>query len=183
MPFDLALQDARGGSEPALGTLMESCRGYITAVATRQVPHRLRARVRPSSLVQETYLRACKDFGRFRGQSERQFLAWLRQIMLHCIINLLRRPEFRASVVGLPADTGHPGPGPDRQAADGEAAGLIGRALDRLPTHYRLAVELRHFDGLGFREIGDVLGCTEEAARKVWARAQAKLGAELRSLQ
>jgi DNA-directed RNA polymerase specialized sigma24 family protein len=72
-------------------------------------------------------------------------LAWLRQIMPHCLLNLLRRPEF-------PTD------------------------LAPLLSHYRLAIELRHFDRLGLKEIGAVLGCSGEAARKVWSHAQAKLG-------
>jgi RNA polymerase sigma-70 factor (ECF subfamily) len=183
MPFSCTLEAARNGSGPALGSILESCHGYIAAVAARQVPRRLRGRIRPSSLVQETYLRACQNFDRFRGRSERQLLAWLRQIMLHCLINLLRQPQFRRPVHPLPAGLAGRTAEPDRQAADLEGARALTAALDRLPAHYRLAIELRHFHRLSFEEVGHVLGCSAEAARKVWARAQAKLGEELRSFQ
>jgi RNA polymerase sigma-70 factor, ECF subfamily len=183
MQFTTTLEAARNGSGPALGTILESCRGYIGAIAVRRLPHRLRGRVRPSSLVQETYLRACSNFGQFRGQSERQLLAWLRQIMLRCVLNLLRQPEFRRSVQTLPFDLAGPAEGPAERSADAEAAQALTRSLEQLPVHYRLAIELRHFDRLSFEEVGHVLGCSAEAARKVWARAQAKLGRELQKFQ
>lgn len=183
MPFLSTLESARGGSGPALGTILESCRGYITVVAVRKLPRRVQGRVSPSSLVQETYLRACANFTRFRGQSERQLLAWLRQIMLHCLMNLLRQRESRTAHTGLPANLADRSIVPDRQAADAEFTGALMRAIDRLPLHYRLAIELRHFDRLGFEEIGAILGCSSEAARKVWARAQTRLGKELESFQ
>jgi RNA polymerase sigma-70 factor (ECF subfamily) len=183
MPFTTTLAAARSGSGPALGTILESCRGYIAAVAVRQVPRKLRGRVHPSSLVQETYLRACRNFGQFRGQSECQLLAWLRQIMLHSLMNLLRQAEFRAPVQALPADLIGAAAAPVERTAAKEFATALARSLERLPAHYRLAIELRHFERMSFEDIGHVLGCSAEAARKVWARAQAKLGEELQAFQ
>src|SRR5262245_23223760 len=153
-PFTSTLESARQGSAPALGTILESCHGYIAAVATRQLPRRVRGRVSPSSLVQETYLRACQHFGSFRGQSERQLLAWLRQIMLRCLINLLQQPRFRTDLASLPAGlAGGSAPAAD-QAANQEASHALAEAIGRLPAHYRLAIELRHFDRLSFEEVG-----------------------------
>lgn len=183
MSLSSTLVAARGGSPQALGTLLASCQNYLRAIATRQLPRGLRGRVRPSSLVQETYLRACRHFGDFQGQSERQLLAWLRQILLHCLANTIRRPEFRTLAGQLLADPESRGATPDQEAAAIEGARDVSAALNRLPTHYRLAIELRHFERLSFEEIGQVLDCSGEAARKVWARAQAKLGAELRPQQ
>src|SRR5262245_31519173 len=183
MPFTSALAAARNGSGEALGEILESCRGYISTVVSRQLPRKLQGRVRPSSLVQETYLRACRHFDSFRGDSERQLLAWLKQIMLHCLLNLLRQPEFRMSVQDLPAQLAGRTEAPAQQAADRECARALEQALERLPAHYRLAIELHHFNGLTWAEIGNILGCTAEAARKLWARAQVKLGEDLRAFQ
>src|SRR5687767_402881 len=132
MPFTTTLAAARNGSGPALGTILESCRGYISAVAVRQLPRKLRGRVHPSSLVQETYLRACRHFGQFRGQSERQLLAWLRQIMLHCLMNLLRQPEFRTAIQALPADLTGTTDAPAERTAATELAAALARSLERL---------------------------------------------------
>ncbi|HEX3147101.1 MAG TPA: sigma-70 family RNA polymerase sigma factor [Gemmataceae bacterium] len=179
MPFSSTLAAARTGSEPALGALLESCHGYVAAVAARQVPQALQGRVRPSSLVQETYLRACRNFDQFHGQSERQLLAWLRQILLYCLANVLRRPEFRRPLAPLPVELAGREPPPDEQVTATERSRAVGQAIARLPAHYQVAIELRHFDGFSFEEVGRVLGCSAEAARKVWVRAQAKLGEEL----
>jgi RNA polymerase sigma-70 factor (ECF subfamily) len=183
MVFASTLEAARNGSGQALGTILESCRGYLAAVAIRRLPHKLQGRVRPSTLVQETYLRACRQFGQFRGQSEQQMLAWLRQIMLHCLFNLLRQPEFRATLQDLPHELAGPHASPPQEAADRECGRALDAALDRLPAYYRLAVQLRHFDRLSFKEIGNVLNCTPEAARKLWTRALVRLGEKLERFQ
>jgi RNA polymerase sigma-70 factor (ECF subfamily) len=183
MTFSATLDAARNGSAPALGAILESCQGYVRAIATRQLPRKLRGRVSPSSLVQETYLRACRHFGQFRGRSERQLLLWLRRIMLHCLLNLLRTAEFRTPLGALPAHLGGRSAAPAQQAADLECGRALSLALDCLPAHYRLVIELRHFDRLPFEEVGALLGCSAEAARKVWARAQARLGQELQRFQ
>src|SRR5262245_7799608 len=158
MAFTTTLAAARNGSGPALGAILESSRRYIAAVAVRQLPRKLKGRVRPSSLVQETYLRACRHFRQFRGQSERQLLAWLRQIMLHCLLNSLRQPESRSQVRALPSDLPGPGLSPAERTAESERTRALERSLHRLPAHYRLAIELRHFNRLSFEDVGHVLG-------------------------
>jgi len=65
-------------------------------------------------------------------------------------------------------------------AVQAEADAALADSLKRLPDHYRRAIELRHFDRMPFEGIGQQLGISAEAARKVWARAQARLGEELR---
>lgn len=181
MSFLNSLEAARNGSRPALDMVLQSCQGYIRVVASRKVPLRLQSRIRPSSLVQETYLKACRDFGHFRGQSERQLLSWLRTIMLRCLINLLRRPEFRITVQALPSDlTGKMTP-PAQQVADRESIHALTQALEQLPDHYRAAIELRYFERLSFEEIGRTLGISADAARKVWVRAQTRLAQELQA--
>lgn len=183
MPFTSTLEAAREGSAPALGTILESCRGYIVAVAQRQVPQRLKGRVQPSSLVQETYLRACRNFGQFRGQSEHQLLAWLRQIMIRSLITVLRQAEFKRNTKPLLSDLPTLAAPPDESSANSEIAQLLTGCLERLPEHYRAVIECRHFHRMSFDEIGQVMGCSADAARKVWARAQAKLGAEMQALR
>lgn len=183
MAFTRSLDEARGGSGAALGEILGSCQGYMYAVASRQLPRKLLRRVSPSSLVQETYLRACRHFGQFRGRSERQLLAWLRQILLRSLINLLRQPTYRVEEYELPEELSATTAAPARCAADREWLRALELALGRLPPHYRLAIELRHFSRLTFEEIGETLGCSMEAARKIWGRAHAKLGVELREFR
>src|SRR5262245_46312218 len=74
---------ARHGSKSSLGTLLEQYRNYLAVLATTQIERRLRQRVSPSDVVQETMLRAHKNFGQFRGTTEPELLAWLRQILVN----------------------------------------------------------------------------------------------------
>ena len=79
------LVDAREGKDERFGKLLQLYRNYLTVLATTQIDLKLRTRVSPSDLVQDTMLAAHRDFHQFRGGSEREFLAWLRQILIHCL--------------------------------------------------------------------------------------------------
>ncbi len=163
MGFASTLEAARKGSAEALGELLQSCNGYIRVIAENHVPHRLQSRLRHSSLVQETYLRACQKFHQFRGQSERQLLIWLKQILLHCLLNILRQAEFRTPRQALPATLAGRATTPLQQGVDRECSTALELALRRLPAHYQLTIELHHFRSFSSEEVGKVLGCSAGA--------------------
>jgi RNA polymerase sigma-70 factor (ECF subfamily) len=60
-----------------------------------------------------------------------------------------------------------------------EDASAVTSAVDRLPDDYRLVLHLRYWDGLTFQQIGDRIGRSAEAVRKVWYRAVQRLQADL----
>ncbi len=183
MAFLATLEAARNGSPQALGELLESCGGYIRVIAQERVPHKLKTRVPHSSLVQETYLRTCKHFDQFRGQTERELLAWLKKILINCLLNVLRQPQFQTPMERLPSSLAAVTGLPEQQTADKECARLVQQALRRLPARYARIIRLHHFGGLTFAELGHLLECSSEAARKLWSRAQARLGEELQASQ
>jgi RNA polymerase sigma-70 factor (ECF subfamily) len=61
------LQQARAGHAPALGTLLERYRAYLSVLARVQIGRRLRGKVDESDVVQEAFLGAARDFPQFRG--------------------------------------------------------------------------------------------------------------------
>jgi DNA-directed RNA polymerase specialized sigma24 family protein len=73
------LLEARAGSREAPGRVLEACRRYLLLIADRELDPALKAKGGASDLVQQTFLEAHRDFGRFHGDSEEQLLAWLRQ--------------------------------------------------------------------------------------------------------
>src|SRR5262249_35643200 len=85
------LAAARAGSREALGQALETCRNYLLLIAGRQLDSDLHAKGGASDLVQETFLEAQRDFGRFQGSSEGELQAWLRQILLNNVANFTRR--------------------------------------------------------------------------------------------
>ena len=164
--FDTDLSAAREGSTPALGTLLESYRGYLRAVAWRQVPQRLHRKVHPSSLAQEAYVRAYRDFDQFRGDSPNQMRQWLRKIMIRCFLNLLRKPEFKRPASELNYETPSDADSPEDRAVANERDGALIDAMAQLPVRYRLVIELHHYERLTFAEIGQTLNCSSEAGER-----------------
>ena len=55
------------------------------------------------------------------------------------------------------------------------AVGIVEAALAALPHDARKVIELRNVERKSFREIGSVLGCSPDAARKRWVRALAQM--------
>ena len=85
------LQRARQGDAECREELFGLCRSYLGFVARSQVEGRLRAKVDASDLVQETMLEAHRDFDRFQGHSEQEWLAWLKRILAHNAADFVRR--------------------------------------------------------------------------------------------
>ena len=71
----------RQGSADARGTLFERCRNYLLLVAERELDPGLCGKLGASDLVQQTFLDAEQGFGKFRGKTEPELLAWLYRIL------------------------------------------------------------------------------------------------------
>jgi RNA polymerase sigma-70 factor (ECF subfamily) len=185
-PADLKqrLADARRGSEQALGQVLEGCRQYLLLVANEQLDPDLQEKLGPSDVVQETFLEAQRDFGRFHGQSEQDLLAWLRRILLNNLADARRRyrragkrdvareiPLGDAPDEELRHQLARETDSPRTRLAAREEAATLWQALEQLPEAKRQVIEWRNYELLSFAEIGRRLGKSEEAARKAWTRA------------
>ena len=181
------LGDARQGSrEP----LLQLYRNYLNILATTQLDRRLRQRVSASDLVQEAMLAAHRDFGKFRGGTEREFLAWLRQILIHCLHHAVEthvkaqrrdvRCEISLDQAGLALDCSavnlehvlaDPGPSPSSPARQRERAVALADQLAKLRPEYREVIVLRNLQGLSFEEIAQRMNRKVGAIRMLWLRA------------
>src|ERR1700752_4820512 len=85
------LAAAPAGSNEALGRALGACRNSLLLVAQHHLGADVQAKGGASDLVQETFLEAQRDFGQFRGTSEEELLAWLRQMLLHNVGTFSRR--------------------------------------------------------------------------------------------
>jgi RNA polymerase sigma-70 factor (ECF subfamily) len=176
------LDEARHGSAEALGRLLEECRFYLLGVANRELDPQLRGKVGASDLVQETFLKAQGAFEQFHGQTEEEWLGWLRQILLHQLIDLQR--QYAAAKRDMqreePLSPGHecidPGETPSAVAAEQERDQRLRAALAQLPDEQRQLIEWHDFERLSFVVIGQRLGKSADAACKQWGRAIEQLG-------
>jgi RNA polymerase sigma-70 factor, ECF subfamily len=178
------LSAARSGSVEALGQMLQAHRAYLLHIANEELAADLQAKGGASDLVQDTFLEAHRDFARFQGSTEEELLAWLRGLLRHRIANFVRRYrdtqkrglDQEVALDGVLADDL---PSPSGEAAALEQALLLQRAMEGLPDDYRQVIALRYQEQLGFEEIGQRLGRSAEAARKLWWRAIERLQQEL----
>ena len=83
----------------------------------------------------------------------------------------------RSGISVLPAGSNTP----DHSAIRREDAAMLAGVLTRVPDDYQTVLRLRYWDGLTFPEIAIRIGRSEEAARKLWYRALARLTEELQA--
>ena len=194
---DQLLARAQAGDGPALGQLLALYHNYLNLLARLQVRRRLQGKVDPADLVQETFLKAHRHFATFRGATEREWTAWLRQILATSAANLVRHylgnrgrdPRLEREMVDafdessrcLEGGFGLVQSTPSQQAVRREQAVLLAEALARLPEDHREAVILRHLEGLTFPEVADRMGRTVDSVKKLWARGLARLRDLMRS--
>jgi RNA polymerase sigma-70 factor (ECF subfamily) len=186
------LERARAGDREVLGRALESCRDYLLLIAARGLDADLIAKGGPSDIVQDTLLGAYRDFDAFSGCSRDELLAWLRKILQNNLA--VHRRRYRgtrkrqvsleiptggssgsAAFDGLLCDSATPGTAAIRRE---QSAGLLA-ALERIPEDYRRVVVLHQYERLTFEEIGERLGRSADAIRKLWSRALFRLTEEI----
>ncbi len=183
------LDQALAGNHSEVGKLLCLHTQYLRALAHNQLDRRLRQRVSPSDLVQETLLEAHRDFKNFRGRTTAELIGWLRRILIHNLITIseqnlraekrdvrreislerLQDPDDRGGLglPGLPADISSP----SAYVRGQEQSSQLDFALQQLSADQRQVVVLRHIEGLPFNEIAARMNRTSGACRMIWLRA------------
>lgn len=191
-PFSLDLVSAKAGDREALVRLTETCRPYLLRIANDELDSGLRVKCGASDLVQVALFEGQRAFHQFLGANESDLLAWLRRILRNNLIDEARRylegsgRDFRIER-SMDAEEGSALRGALQytQISPLEALVLLEKqqametGLERLPAESRRAIEMRHLEEKSFAQIGEALGKSEEAARKIWFRALTRLREEL----
>ncbi len=172
----------------SLGQLLDAYRPYLLHIANDSLPEDLRGKAGASDLVQQTFLEAHRDFVGFRGETELELRAWLKQILSHNLANLARQFRAQKRYVGRELDLSAvdrslppPEQGTTASSILGaqEEIGRLDRALAELSPEHRQVILLRNRERCSFPEIGRALDRSPDAARKLWARAIERLQEEL----
>jgi RNA polymerase sigma-70 factor (ECF subfamily) len=173
--------EARSGDRTAFETLV---RRYDRSVL-RLTLRCLRSREEARDAYQETFLRLYRTLGEFRHDCSLE--TWILRIATNVCMDVLRRRAARPEeVAGLdaapdPAED-RPDHDPDRAFARVELRRRIEAALAGLAPRERMVFEMRHYEGMRLRQIGQVIGTTEETVKNCLFRAHRHLRAALSDL-
>ena len=143
-------------------------------------------------LYQEAFLKVYRNLDRFRFECS--FYTWLYRVVTNVCLDHLRRrssrpedqaPESPNQTSAADEDffdrQAHPAPhsNPERALMGRELGHRIALAMERLSARERIVFELKHFQGLRLRVIGEMLGTTEETVKNSLFRATRKLRSNL----
>jgi RNA polymerase sigma-70 factor (ECF subfamily) len=181
--------------DPAPAAQLERYRSWLGLLARLQVEPRFRAKFDPSDIVQQTMLEAVRGWPKFRGGTDAELAAWLRQILAHVLLHEMRRfgaaqrrdVSREVSLEQALAESSRrlgdalaaPGSSPSEQADRHELELRLADAMVRLPADYAEVILLRNIEGLSHDEVAERMGRGVGAVRMLWVRALARLRQEL----
>jgi RNA polymerase sigma factor (sigma-70 family) len=167
---DLWAEFRENRSEQAFGELVRRYTNLVYSVARRRLANGSLA----EEITQTVFLRLAKAVPQFRGDAE--LVAWLHRTTTHASIDLWRvesRRQIReqqAAVMQLDAD---------ENVAWNELAPVLDQALNELTDADRQTILLRFFERKTMRDLGAVLGVSEDAAKMRVSRALERLRTQL----
>ncbi len=174
---------AQRGDEGAFTRLVERWRVAVWRLCTRMTGDAHRG----EELAQEAFARLFGARATYRSRA--RFSTYLWRIAVNLCHDERRRVERRkeepvspAAFDAAPSATGAGSEPIDRVMVAEEQAALVRSALARLPESHRAMVVLRHYEGLKFREIAEVLDIPEGTVKSRMAHSLTELARHLKPL-
>jgi RNA polymerase sigma-70 factor, ECF subfamily len=180
------IREAQAGSRGAFDALV---RQHDQAVL-RLALHLTGSEHDAQDIHQEAFLKAYRSLGNFRFECS--FYTWIYRIVTNLCLDLMRRRKSRREEQAVMVDaTGgeidllgnvsdqRAGANPDRELERKQLGRHIQEALETLTPRERMVFELKHYQGLRLRTIGEMLNTTEETAKNTLFRATKKLRTNL----
>ena len=119
-------------------------------------------------VTQETFFKALKSIGSFRGQCK--LYVWLCQIAKHTYFSMAAKSRNAEEAVSIDTEDAL-----EKALMAKESAFEIHKLLHELEEPYKEVFSLRVFGELSFRQIGQLFGKTESWARVTYHRARLKI--------
>jgi RNA polymerase sigma-70 factor (ECF subfamily) len=184
------IREAQAGSRAAFDALVRQYEHQVLRLAL----HLTGSEQDAEDIYQEAFLKAFRYIGNFRFECS--FYTWIYRIVTNLCLDQLRRKKTRREEHAIIVD--HSGDEVDMLASVSDnrsfsnpakeldrklLAERIHAALVKLTPRERMVFELKHYQGLRLRTIGEMLNTTEETAKNTLFRATKKLRSQLAGLR
>lgn len=182
------IRAAQAGDHDAFERLVRNYDQSVLKLATNL----LRSPDDAYDIYQEAFLRVYKNINSFRFDCS--FHTWLYRIVTNLCLDQLRKRKghkTESSIIDTPEGTidrlestpeTRPHSDPQRSLLSAEIKNKIEATLSGMSARERMVFEMRHYQGMRLRAIGDVLGTSEEAAKNCLFRATQKMRTALGDL-
>ena len=184
------IREAQAGSRAAFDALVRQYEQQVLRLAL----HLTGSEQDAEDIYQEAFLKAYRYIGNFRFECS--FYTWIYRIVTNLCLDQLRRRKTRREDQAVILDHSGDeidvlGSVSDERAFSNPARELdrkvlgsrIQEALSKLTPRERTVFELKHYQGLRLRTIGEMLNTTEETAKNTLFRATKKLRSQLAGLR
>jgi RNA polymerase sigma-70 factor (ECF subfamily) len=173
---------------------LERFRPYLQLLARVQLAARLRAKLDPSDIVQQSLVNAVQGIAGYRGRSDAEMAVWLRQILANHLANVVRdfgrekrdmrreqsmQAALNDSSARLDAWLAMEQSSPSERAIRAEQGLALATALTALPEAQREAVTLHHLADWTLAQVGEHLGRSPAAVAGLIKRGLQSLRQEL----
>jgi RNA polymerase sigma-70 factor (ECF subfamily) len=184
------IREAQAGSRTAFDALVRQYEHQVLRLAL----HLTGSEHDAEDIYQEAFLKAYRYIGNFRFECS--FYTWIYRIVTNLCLDQLRRRKTRredhAVVVDRSGDEvdllaavsdNRSFSNPARELDRKVLGEKIQNALEKLTPRERMVFELKHYQGLRLRTIGEMLNTTEETAKNTLFRATKKLRLQLADMR
>ena len=184
------IREAQRGNHAAFEELVRQ----YDAPVLRLAYHMTRSEQDAQDIYQEAFLKAYRNINNFRFECS--FYTWIYRIVTNLCLDYLRKRQVRKEDSAVISDSDgetfdlldqvadqRSGASPEKDLMRRELGGRIAKALDKLTPRERMVFEMKHYQGLKLRTIGEILNTTEETAKNTLFRGTQKLRAALRDMR
>jgi RNA polymerase sigma-70 factor (ECF subfamily) len=168
MKSDIELvQEVKAGERKAFSELVQRHQRTLLRMILRMTREQSIA----EDVVQESFIKAYQKIDLFEGRSS--FKSWLFQIALNTARNRFRDKTFES--VNIDDTYLGVGAGAENGLVQADIKNKIREEIDKLPEKQRIALTLRVFEDMSFKEIAVIMGCPYDTAKANYRHALLKL--------
>jgi RNA polymerase sigma-70 factor (ECF subfamily) len=171
--------EVKGGNRKSFSELVQRHQRSLLRLSLRFTKEQATA----EDIVQESFIKAYQKIHLFEGRSS--FKSWLYQIALNTARNRFRGKAFdlvqsSVNVEDVPVAVD---PGAETELLQADVKRRLRAEIERLPERQRMALSLRIFEDLSFKEIAQIMGCPYDTAKANYRHALLKLRERIEAME